>query len=334
MEKLPSDSTGFPQNSYEVDIPDEEWAAYMLLKDTNLLNAKNVTNAAESVVDFYDPRTRTLAPDDNPVFQQKIKEVKSLREENVNYISFALKISDLRIQLSKESVDFYYDGYLGDAEYRFDVALAEWGNLEHKITNLLHTKNTAEEDPFEDRSTVHEIQQQIDDLLEEKELARGNAFYAWMEFREKLQIFINRIRLASLIIARRNQAGLSQEDFATVANLSPSTIKNFENVDEPGRWFSSKTVSLMEFALGWKPGGMAAVLRGDDPTPVSDWAPLQRPQTARTTTVNEGTQNAIFNIQLVNHSLYESVELFAAQKGRRIDEVVEDAITLYLKVHG
>jgi len=324
MENIPKDSSGFPDKSYDVDLPQEEWAAYLLLKDPNLLNAKNVMNAAESAVDFYDPRTRKLAPDDNPVFQQKVNDAKKARETNLDYICFALSDYDRARRLSKESTDFNYDNYLGDVEYQFDVALAEWIKLEKQLRRLLE-RNTDDDLGFE-------IDEQ-ERIQEEMNLARGLAFYAWIAMREKLQIFINRIRLAALIISRRTEMRLSQDQFAESAKLSPSTIKNFENVDDPGRWFSAKTVSLMESALGWQPESMTSVLRGGDPTPIPGWAPTELSQSSTTSAALLGTQNAIFNIQLVNHSLYESVELFAAQKGRRIDEVVEDAITLYLKVH-
>ncbi len=314
-------------------------AAHLLLRDPSLVTAKD----SEQVANFYDPRTRKLDPDDDPVFESKSEAARQAWAKSLEDIQVFFRLKH-RWPQWEEWKDGEREPYFDEKEqFGLFVALMQW---QAELVAELHLKVDGIDEVFNEDGEVRNrpaTSEELESQSSQVGIARDSAEELWMRWRDKLSLYIQRIRLAYLIVQRRNETKLSQEQFARVAQVSASTIKNFENVDEPDRWFSPKTLRLMEAALGWTEGSIPTILRGGDPGVLQDWNPAvignQVPNgvAGATGAVTGGTQSTgaaqgQVAIRLDADSL-ELLRRIALQEDRTINAVVVDAIAFYAKYH-
>jgi hypothetical protein len=80
-------------------------------------------------------------------------------------------------------------------------------------------------------------------------------------------------RLAELVAARRAKLRLSKDGAAAKARISRITWRKVED----GRAVRDTMYAAAEEALEWEPGSVAAILRGGEPTVVTDSGPQADP---------------------------------------------------------
>lgn len=328
------DDLPFPDDPWSVDLTPQEWAALLLLREPELLAVRD----GESPADFYDPVTRSLAPANDPVFESKVAALRERRTANVNTILSSIT-GDYEFRRIPEfgEVDIY-DPHAGEQEYALEVALARWRRAKIDFHRLIEIKGNRADDSF--AASTADFDKELDDAEVEVHLAQRDAQEAWIDFRRRLDIYVNRIRLASLIIKRRNEIGLSQEQFAAATGLSTSTVKNFENVDEPGRWFSPKTLGLMEAGLGWIAGSINRVMSGGEPNEIQGWtspsvrlAPRERVNVGQGTSGDAGgSEFGSLRVSLDPDTL-DVLRKCAVAEDRKITAVLSDAVAFYAKFH-
>jgi DNA-binding XRE family transcriptional regulator len=78
----------------------------------------------------------------------------------------------------------------------------------------------------------------------------------------------DRKRLASEIVARRNELGLNQAELAARAGLSATTLRSLESGARTGR---RESLRKLEPALGWQEGSAKAILAGGKPKLIRGW---------------------------------------------------------------
>lgn len=74
-------------------------------------------------------------------------------------------------------------------------------------------------------------------------------------------------RLASAIVARRAELGMTQVGVATAGGISLDRIQALEGAKRTS--YRKNTLAALERALQWEPGSVQAVLAGGDPLPLS-----------------------------------------------------------------
>lgn len=75
-------------------------------------------------------------------------------------------------------------------------------------------------------------------------------------------------RLGRLVAAERARRGLTVNQFADSAGVSPRTLQRIEAGHEGP--YRNATVSRLEDALGWRPGSTETVLAGGEPERTRD----------------------------------------------------------------
>jgi transcriptional regulator with XRE-family HTH domain len=81
-------------------------------------------------------------------------------------------------------------------------------------------------------------------------------------------------RLGRLLRDAREKAGLTREEFAEKAGVSPKAVYNAEKSDPPKRQ-QPPTLVPIAVAHGWKPESIGAILAGGDPIPSGEQATPQ-----------------------------------------------------------
>lgn len=323
----------FPTNARVLRLTREEWAAHLLLRDQSLLTAREPERAS----DFYNPRTRTLAPQDDPVFESKMEEAQREWEKSVGVLREMYQANKRWPTWEDEDIRKSFSAFDGKEEFDFSIANLRWRMEEGALLDLKADGVTEFDRQSEENVWHAATDEELEDQRWAIEAARLATEEAWMTWRDKLTLYIQRIRLASLIIARRNETKLSQEQFASYAQVSASTIKNFENVDEPDRWFSPKTIELMETALGWEAGSITAILRGGDPVLVPEWGPATAPPVEASGRVmgastSSGSASGHVSVRLDPEAMEITRKLAFAEE-RTVNAVVADAVRFYAKYH-
>ncbi|GGU52071.1 helix-turn-helix transcriptional regulator [Streptomyces lavendofoliae] len=85
-------------------------------------------------------------------------------------------------------------------------------------------------------------------------------------------------RLGRLLRDAREKAGLTREEFAVKAGVSPKAVQNAENSNPPKRQ-QPPTLVPIAVAHGWKPESIGVILAGGDPIlSESQVAPQATPQ--------------------------------------------------------
>jgi hypothetical protein len=319
----------------DIEVERDEWAAYLLLRDPNLL----VGRETERVVNFYDPRTRTLAAADDPILDSKIEQARQRREKLIRAIVDFKERQPVWPDLEDEPFSDEYRYFDGEEEFELNLLLAQWRKAVMELRQV--QTDGIEEVINEDGDTRWRKADDQDISHYETEVLACGHFTeeALTKWRTKLRLYIDRIRLASLLIARRQEFQLSQNQFATYAQVSPSTIKNFENVDEPDRWFSPKTIQSLERALGWQEGSITSVLRGAEPSPIPGWRPPVgiESETAASghvsgTSLTSGAVEGRMSVRL-DDEVKDLVWKLAVAEDRPANAVIADAVRFYAKYH-
>ena len=75
-------------------------------------------------------------------------------------------------------------------------------------------------------------------------------------------------QLATAVLARRKELGLTQVDAATAGDISVDIIRNIENRRRTPRQVNPRTAAKIERALRWEPGSVVATVAGGKPTPI------------------------------------------------------------------
>ena len=117
----------------------------------------------------------------------------------------------------------------------------------------------------------------------------------------------NRLRLGELVSNRRKRMKKTQAEFAKESNVSLSTLKTIENSNHPTRGLSRKSISGVEEALGWLPGSVKLILNGGKP--IED----------------ERVSKALY----VDHEVWMLINKIQFHEGRNVNDVLEDALSLY-----
>ncbi len=87
-------------------------------------------------------------------------------------------------------------------------------------------------------------------------------------------------QLATAVLARRKELGLTQIGAAKAGDLSPDIIRNIENRRRTPKQVNPRTAAKIERALEWEPGSVVATVAGGKPTPIKHSA-LRSPRTNR-----------------------------------------------------
>lgn len=319
----------------EIEVERDEWAAYLLLRDPDLL----VGRETERVVNFYDPRTRTLAAADDPILDSRIQQARDRREKLIRAIEEFKHRLGRWPSVEDGSIASDYKFYDGAEEFELNLLLANWREA---ITELHRVRTDGIEEVINPDGDTHWRKADDQDISHFETQVMACQHFAdesLTKWQTKLRLYIDRIRLASLLIARRQEFQLSQNQFATYAQVSPSTIKNFENVDEPDRWFSPKTIQSLERALGWQEGSITTVLRGGEPSPIPGWRPpagiepdAAASGSAHGSTVSTGTAEGRMNVRL-DDDVKDVVWKLAVAEDRPANAVIADAVRFYAKFH-
>lgn len=75
-------------------------------------------------------------------------------------------------------------------------------------------------------------------------------------------------QLATAVLARRKELGLTQVGAAKAGDLSADIIRNIENRRRTPKHVNPRTAAKIERALEWEPGSVAATVGGGTPTPI------------------------------------------------------------------
>lgn len=75
-------------------------------------------------------------------------------------------------------------------------------------------------------------------------------------------------QLATAVLARRKELGLTQRGVAQAGEMSPDIIRNIENRRRTPKQVNPRTAAKIERALEWEPGSVAATVAGGKPTPI------------------------------------------------------------------
>lgn len=75
-------------------------------------------------------------------------------------------------------------------------------------------------------------------------------------------------QLATAVLARRKELGLTQIDAAKAGDMSVDIIRNIENRRRTPRQVNPRTAAKIEQALRWEPGSVVATVAGGKPTPI------------------------------------------------------------------
>ncbi|ULN44710.1 helix-turn-helix domain-containing protein (plasmid) [Mycolicibacterium crocinum] len=75
-------------------------------------------------------------------------------------------------------------------------------------------------------------------------------------------------QLATAVLARRKELGLTQIGAAKAGDLSPDIIRNIENRRRTPKQVNPRTAAKIERALEWEPGSVVATVAGGKPTPI------------------------------------------------------------------
>jgi hypothetical protein len=317
----------------------DQWTAYLLLRDRALVNPR----VNEQAVDFYDPRNRTFGATDDPIFDSMVAAAQLRREENICAIVDYLSREHAYEPVS-DMIDKGYDDFAGPQEFDMDVALARLRVARYREETFREIARKDDVDPSDGEDPFAKVDTaaylvRVDTAVHLVSEAQREADSAVEVWRGRLNLYINRIRLASMIIARRTRADMSQEQFAAHAQVSASTVKNYESVEDPARLFSTKTINLMEEGLGWEPGGIASVMRGGEPKERPDWSPAASRVSPRaiesTSSVIEPAMDSSHSrvaVRLENE-LLDLVRELAVSEERSVSVVLADAIRFYAKYH-
>lgn len=75
-------------------------------------------------------------------------------------------------------------------------------------------------------------------------------------------------RLGSYVTSRRTECGYrTRKDLGNVLDFDYRVLSDIENGD---RKAGAGSYAMLENALRWKPGSIAAILKGKEPTPIPD----------------------------------------------------------------
>jgi transcriptional regulator with XRE-family HTH domain len=123
----------------------------------------------------------------------------------------------------------------------------------------------------------------------------------------------NPTTLGTTIRQRRGQLHQTQEQLATQAGISNSTLRQIETGHRTQP--TAKTIHNLEQALGWTPGSIQRITTGQQPTltNTTERAPNPPPPT-------------------LNDHTWHLLRTIAIQERRNINNILQDALHLYQEI--
>ena len=295
-----------------------------------------------------------------------------VRFEARNWLkAVAALVSDLESQRSTESwepdfPDDEDDDYDPCGGERFAAQVAQ----AHAI---VAQKRFAEaEDAWKLDPDNHDLIASKDDAAEELKTAIAEADKQIAVYLRLQDLVANRIRLANFVRDRRAELNdMSQEELAARTGVSVSTIKIMERRKDnnPRRGFNLRSQRALEVGLGWAKNSIANILAGGDPV-IADsdpsefgipWGEVDDGTTwsdaeteAKWSDGDAGTtrkavealrerlriegsrpvdQSSLVALR-VERGVVDQLRALALGEQRNLNDVLEDAVDLYVRVHG
>ena len=138
-------------------------------------------------------------------------------------------------------------------------------------------------------------------------------------------------RLATAVRKRRGELKMSQDDLAAAASLSSSTIRHIESATRNTP--NSRSMRLIEGALGWASGSIDAIRDGGEPVEGRveyHSGDLQRQLGYMAAMMNSAGDNS----DKLSDEAWEMLRATALRNRRNVNVVLIDAIRLYDELLG